>query len=240
MQLHDTHFHLDLFDNPRQVIAAIEQAKVYTIAVTNLPELFDYTYDLTKNTKYIRAALGFHPELAAQHKQQLSLFKNKVVLTRYIGEVGLDNHNKTPANLLEQKKVFEKVVEASHESGNKILTVHSRRSERDVIAMIGPKFPGKIILHWYSGSLKDLEQAIAYGFYFSVNYAMTLSENGKKIIHTIPADRLLIETDGPFVKINNQISTPVYASAIYGNILNAKKDFKEGFLADNFRKLLLD
>lgn len=238
MQLHDTHFHLDLFENPKQIIEAIEQAKVYTIAVTNLPELFDHTYNLTKETKYVRAALGFHPELAAKHKEQLALFKKKINFTRYIGEVGLDNYNKSQADYLDQKKIFEEVVEASHKAGNKILTVHSRRSEKDVISIIGDKFSGKVILHWYSGGLKELERAISFGFYFSINFAMCQSENGKKIIESIPLNRLLIETDGPFVKTNNQQSIPSHAALIVEKLI-AQKRLKGGFvISENFRILV--
>ena len=67
--------------DPRHVSELIESAKIYTIAVTNLPDLFDHTDQLVKQTKYLRAALGFHPELAAQHKHQLALFEKK--LTRH-------------------------------------------------------------------------------------------------------------------------------------------------------------
>lgn len=243
MQLHDTHFHLDLFKNPRQVIEAIEQAGIYTIAVTNLPELFDHTFNLTKDTKYVRAALGFHPELAAQHKPQISLFKKKIDLTRYIGEIGLDNYNKTPTDYLEQKKIFEKIVELCHEAGKKILTVHSRRSEKDILSLIGSAFTGKVVLHWYSGALKEIERAVEYGFYFSINLAMCQSENGKKIIERIPENRLLIETDGPFVKNGSHQSIPTDAKMIANKALILKSNLKyintdESFFSDNFKSLI--
>jgi TatD DNase family protein len=245
MQLHDTHFHLDLIENPQEIIQVIEQSRIYTVAVTNLPELFDYTYNLTKNTKYIRAALGFHPELVAKHKDQLLLFKRKIRLTRYIGEVGLDNYNKAPSDYIEQKSVFEKIIEECNEAGKKIVTVHSRRSENDVISIIGPEFSGKIILHWYSGSLKELEKAISFGFYFSINFAMTQSGNGKKIIERIPLDKLLMETDGPFIKINDHNATPIDISLIYKRILDIKyysnqSHLFQSFLDENFKKLILE
>lgn len=242
MQLHDTHFHLDLSEDPKQTVQDIELARIYTIAVTNLPELFDHTLNLTRNSKYIRAALGFHPELASMHKQQFVTFQSKLNLSRYVGEIGLDNFNKTSTDYSDQKKIFEKAVQLSHEAGNKILTVHSRRSENDVISTIGDNFCGKVILHWYSGSLKELEKAVSYGFYFSINYAMCKSDNGRRIIDHIPLDRLLIETDGPFVKIGNKVSTPVIAPLIADEILQLRRDTKEiskDFFYQNFRSLLI-
>ena len=167
--LHDTHFHLDLFNNPGNVLAQIERAKIYTIAVTNLPDLFSHTDTLTQNSKYVRPALGFHPELVCQHKQQFEKFIKLCEQTRYIGEVGLDNYNKSPSDYATQKNVFEKIIRNCSDLGKKILTVHSRRAEKDVVSIVGSNFSGKIILHWYSGSIKEIERALDYNFYFSVN-----------------------------------------------------------------------
>lgn len=237
--LHDTHFHLDLFDNAKNVINQIEQEKIYTIAVTNLPEVFANTKQLTQDSKYIRAALGFHPELSYQYRNQLPLFLNLIQETRYIGEIGLDNFKKQATDFAEQKKVFDKVIQACSDAGNKILTVHSRRSEKDVISAIGSSFNGKIILHWYSGPLKEIDRALEYGFYFSVNYAMTISDNGKKIIDRIPANRLLLETDGPFVNIQNKPATPVAIRETVKNLSELKSILNmNAQVSENFKTLL--
>lgn len=237
--LHDTHFHLDLFENPVGVIERINTANVYTIAVTNLPAVFENTTRLIGGSKYIRAALGFHPELASRHVHQIDKFLQLLPLTRYIGEIGLDNFKKTPADYTVQKRVFETIISACHEATSKILTIHSRRAEKDVVSIIGPRFSGKIILHWYSGSISELEKALSYGFYFSVNYAMTQSENGKKIIAHIPKERLLLETDGPFIKFGN---TP-FDPCIIDNTVTALRQITESYeiasiLNSNFMNLL--
>ncbi len=198
--LHDTHFHLDLFERPGEILTRIEREKVYTVAVTNVPGVFAHTEQLVKESKYVRAALGLHPELANQHHHQVSLFFQLLPKTRYVGEVGLDNQYKSAADFAQQKKVFEQLLMACRIATGKILTIHSRRAEKEVIDMIGPHFPGKIILHWYSGSLRELDRAVSHGFFFSVNHTMTQSENGKKIINRLPPDRILLETDGPFCK----------------------------------------
>lgn len=238
---HDTHFHLDLLKNPQQVLEEIEEAKVYTIAVTNLPAVFDNTLQMTKASKYVRAALGFHPELASEYKKQLDLFVQKLPETRYIGEIGLDNYNKSLENYAAQKMVFEKIIEACHSATGKILTVHSRRAEKEVLAMVGPRFSGKVILHWYSGAAKYLEIALSHGFYFSVNHAMTQTDNGKKIIGQIPLDRMLLETDGPFIQVEGKPSTPLIVHHIIKQIEYIKgKDDVGKSIYQNFRSLLTD
>ena len=220
MALFDTHFHLDLTSNPSELADIIEGRKIYTIAVTNAPSVFPYSYELGKNKKYVRAALGLHPELVYERASEISSFKKYLPLTRYVGEVGLDYSRRNLKSQNKQKEVFQKILTACAESGDKILTIHSRKAEDDVIEMIGNKFPGKIILHWYSGSIQTLKKALDYGFYFSVNYPMTQSKSGQRILSNIPVNRLLIETDGPFTKMNENIFDPLMVSNILDRLSN--------------------
>ncbi|MGL1166890.1 TatD family hydrolase, partial [Vibrio parahaemolyticus] len=79
----------------------------------------------------------------------------------------------------------------------------------------------------------------ANGFYFSINYAMTLSDNGKKIIERIPIDRLLLETDGPFIVIEKKPSTPLNISQTLTNLISIKisqddKNVTSNFVFENF------
>src|SRR4051812_43211707 len=110
MVFHDTHFHLDLSENPEEMVKRIEAAKIYTIAVTNSPSVFFYTKKITETCKYIKPAVGLHPELAYERKNEVENLIELLKTTRYIGEIGLDNLNKTPANYETQKKVFEKIL----------------------------------------------------------------------------------------------------------------------------------
>ena len=115
------------------------------------------TKKLCEGFKYVRPSLGYHPELAFKFNNQLDLFCQLLDETRYIGEVGLDNQRKTTEDFSMQKQIFERIIFACAEKENKILTIHSRKAEKEVISIIGDNFPGKVILHWYSGSLRELE-----------------------------------------------------------------------------------
>jgi len=109
---------------------------------------------------------------------------------------------------ISQRKVFEEIVSKCYEVGNRVLSIHSRRAASDVIRIVGKNFPGTVILHWYSGGMGDLEKAIEYNFYFSINPAMIRSKAGQKIISRIPPARILTETDGPFLEHNNRLAEP--------------------------------
>ncbi len=244
INLHDTHFHLDLFNEKALLIAnEIEEKKIYTIAVTNLPQLYvKLLKTLNNKYKYIRPALGFHPELIGEYNRYIPQMWKLLPGAKYIGEVGLDYKTSTNSKAI-QINFFETLIEKCHELGNKILTVHSRNSSEDIISIIGNNFDSKVILHWYSGNIRTLRRAVENGAYFSINYSMTNSVNGKKIISEIPKNRLLIESDGPFVKINKSLSTPLNSEYIIKNlstILNINSDDTYNLLSQNFKSLLIE
>lgn len=223
MKYHDTHFHIDLCESPKAIAEQIENAGIYTIAVTNSPSVFQFTNELTTGKKYLRAALGLHPELACQRSYEIDQFVELSVLTRYIGEVGLDNLRKSADDYRSQRAVFESIIKTCADQKDKIITIHSRKSESDVIDLIGNNFPGKIILHWYSGSISNLEKAVEYGYYFSINYNMTQSESGKRIVNRIPIERILIESDGPFTGYKSVQCTPMIAGQIVNEIAKLRQ-----------------
>src|SRR5581483_4181261 len=69
-------------------------------------------------------------------------------------------------------------------------------------------FHGHVILHWFSGTQKELERAHASGFYFSVNPSMTSSKSGQALIRRMDPARVLTETDGPFVTLRSTPAKP--------------------------------
>jgi len=245
MNYHDTHFHLDLVKDPEKMAEQIEKAGVYTIAVTNAPSVFFFTEKLAENKKFIRPALGLHPELAAERHYEFEQFIELVSRTRYIGEVGLDNSNKSIANYSTQKKIFEKIVQVCTEAGNKILTIHSRKAASDVLDILGGQFRGKVILHWYSDTLKQLDIAIERGYFFSINYSMLLSKNGKKIIDKIPINQILIESDGPFTTYGSQAFSPLMVDKILNALISHRFKGTDSNVAgdsirNNFKTLLAE
>ena len=229
-QLYDTHFHLDLHKDKWNVIRELEESKIYTIAVTNLPDLYRKE-SVEIASKYIRFSLGFHPELIHQYKNQIPLMWELLPETRYIGEVGLDFVNKT--HKLEQLSFFSELIERCRYDGNKILTIHSRQAVSDVLDTVGYNFRFKPILHWFTGNKVELLNAIDAGFYFSVNEAMMRSKRFLSLFPMIPAERLLIESDSPF--LSSKVSHARTLLALRESINEKRKDVN---LWENFKLLL--
>lgn len=195
--LYDTHFHLDLQKDKQSAIDEIVRNQIYTIAVTNLPDLYQREVALYEQ-QYIRVALGFHPELIHDYSHQIKLFWELLPRARYIGEVGLDFTDK--AYSTEQLSFFSELVDRCR-GENKILSIHSRKAVTEVLDIIGDNFKFKPILHWFTGSIKELEIACQRGFYFSVNSNMVQTQKFQQMIKIIPKERLLLETDSPFNSI---------------------------------------
>jgi TatD DNase family protein len=78
----DTHCHVDLFPDPRALIARAERSRTYCIAVTNTPSVFEPMERLAAGSRYVRAALGFHPEVVAARKREAALLGELVPRAR--------------------------------------------------------------------------------------------------------------------------------------------------------------
>lgn len=239
--LMDTHMHFDLYKNRRDVLNLSEQSKCYTIAVTNLPELFlkylnEYSWE---SFHYVRLALGFHPQLVAKYSSQLSIFQNNLHYTKYIGEIGLDYTCQQNERGI-QKTIFEKLVEECNKIGGKILSIHSRKAEADVIDII-ENTTCKVILHWYSGPIGKIKKAIANNFYFSINHQMITSDHGRQIVNNIPIDNILIESDAPFTSNLNKRYSLNYQNQIYtflSEIHHLSEEEVSHVLKENFIRLV--
>jgi len=200
----DTHCHIDLYPNPNSVIAELEKNGIIAIGMTNLPSHFIQGYPHVRNLKRIRLALGLHPLMAKNHLKELPLFIKHLDATSYIGEVGLDFSKQGIGTKDIQIKSFERILEAVSNK-QKILSIHSRGAEKEVLQLLQEYKIENAIFHWYTGGLKLIDEIVNLGYHFSVNTAMIKSASGQKIISRIPKESILTESDGPFIKQNNRI-----------------------------------
>lgn len=216
----DAHCHLDLFPDPVALARRINAGRIHTIAVTNAPSVFAHTERLSAGSAYLHAAVGLHPELVATHGHELERMRPALERTRYVGEVGLDYTTNDLALRLRQRDVFTKILGHCAELGGKTITVHSRRAVADTIDAIGERFPGRVILHWFTGTRKELERALRFGLYLSVNSAMVQTQKGRDLIAAMPQERVLTESDGPFVRVGAKCADPTSATVVVRYLAN--------------------
>ena len=236
----DAHCHIDLYKRPQQVIDQAESEHIYTIAVTNAPSVFAHTAALVAQCKYVRPAIGLHPELVHSHKHEIETLRIHLSQTRYVGEIGLDYSTTDEDVKSAQRQVLSTIAAWVNEYGDKVLTVHSRRATRDVISILSG-INARVILHWFSGTKKELDRAVSNGFFFSVNSAMLHSEAGRALVLQMPRERVLTETDGPFLQDGAGPATPTTVKDTIRSLAESwalsPEDARIATL-DNFRRIL--
>ena len=197
----DTHCHFDMMSQPEAYIRQKEQAGDIVIGMTNLPSHFEMGLPHVKRYKHIRLALRLHPLLAAENKNELPLFDSLIDQTSYIGEIGLDFSKEGLSTKEDQISTLRKLLEKL-EGRKKIISVHSRKAEKELFDLLCEYNINNVIFHWYSGPIDLIPSIISKGYYFSINEAMTISKNGRTIIKEIPRSRILTESDAP---VNNKV-----------------------------------
>lgn len=211
----DMHCHLDLYPEPRQQAEEIGRSGAYVLSVTTTPSAWLRTQALAAAHPRIKTALGLHPQLAAARIGELSLFDRLLPQARYVGEVGLDGSAECMPFWGEQMRVFDHVLASCALAGGRILTIHSRRAATQVLdALEQHGGYGVAILHWFSGTKKELLRAIDMDCWFSVGDAMTRSKKGGELMALMPPERVLTETDGPFVRHRGSPIMPGYCNHV--------------------------
>lgn len=229
----DVHCHFDMAKNPEKYISDNERKQIITIGMTNLPSHFQMGVSHVRRYKYIRLALGLHPLRAKEHAKEYSKFRQYVDETSYIGEVGLDFSREGFSTKEIQIRSFEFVLDCIR-TKNKILSLHSRRAEKDILEMLIEKDIENAIFHWYSGSLSVLRSIVDLGFFFSINSAMIQSDNGKKIIAEIPRELILTETDFPYIDNSNIADIHMYLS----NLWDVSTENVEQIIDSNLKRII--
>lgn len=205
----DFHCHLDLYPEPEKVIRECAARRMYVLSVTTTPRAWGGTSALAAGHERIRTAIGLHPQLAGDRKRELTQLLSLLPATRYVGEVGLDGSPEFMPFWQDQVEVFEKLLESCASVGGRILSVHSRRAENEVLSRVEScRGAGAIVLHWFSGRTRDLQRAIDIGCWFSVGPAMLRGKAGQKLAALMPRNRVLTESDGPFASHQGRPAMP--------------------------------
>lgn len=207
----DFHCHVDLYPDPVAMIAACEKNQIVTFAVTTTPKAWPQNRKWTAQSAYVHAAVGLHPGVVSDRYLELPLLEEYVKRSRLVGEIGLDGSPQHRRSWDNQVTVFVRALTVAQCLGRRVVSIHSRRAANEVVKCLAEHVTQDRvlpILHWFSGSLSAARRAAELGCYFSVNPRMLEHDAGIALVRSLPEDRLLTETDGPFTSLGERRSEP--------------------------------
>lgn len=238
----DFHAHLDLYADPHKVVRECVARDLYVLSVTTTPSAWSGTAALTKDAPRIRTALGLHPQIAHERKGELALFERLLPEVRYVGEIGLDGSPEYQRYWPDQEQVFSSVLSLCARAGGRIMTIHSRRAATQVLdALAMEPRAGIAIMHWFSGTQRELARAVDMGCWFSVGPAMLAGNKGRALTAKMPRDRVLTETDGPFAQVDGRAAWPWDANLaleVLSNVWSESIETVQCQLKRNLRRLI--
>ena len=210
MFLVDSHCHLGdlkfrgVDQDLDQVLAAAGAAGVtHMLCIcTDLPT-FPGMYEKVKDLDHVYATVGLHPlnlDTPWDEAKFMEYVSRKKIVA--IGEIGMDYHYESGSSEL-QKKVFARQLELALQLDLPVI-IHSREAPEDtwsVLESVDPQRRLRGVFHCYADSLEHAKQVLERGFYISVSGIVTFPQahNIRELAGYIPLDRLLVETDSPYM-----------------------------------------
>ena len=253
----DSHCHLDhqQFDEDRE--AVIERAlaagveRMVAIGTGNGPPDLEAGIRLADQYPVFFATVGVHPHDAAK-ADSAALSRLPALLAHPkiigLGEIGLDYHyDFSPRDV--QRAVFAEQLGIARDAAKPIV-IHTREAWDDTIALLADHWaPAGIggIMHCFSGGPEEARQALDLGFYLSFGGIVTFSKahSVQQAARQTPADRLLIETDAPYlapVPYRGKRNEPAYIVATARRLAELRGESVEEvarFTSANFERLCL-
>lgn len=208
MIIFDSHCHIDdsSFDKDRnEVIQRANENGVSHMMIAGVTlESCKNALKIAKVNKNIFSSVGIHPHDASECSEEVLEELGIIAESEHVkawGEIGLDfNRMYSPRDT--QEKWLIKQIEKAHKLDLPLI-FHERETEGRFLEMIKDlSFPNKGVVHCFSGNKKELEGYLDLGLYIGVTGIVTIfkrGENLRELLKYIPEDRILIETDAPYL-----------------------------------------
>jgi TatD DNase family protein len=254
MDLIDSHAHVDVSDFDADRDAMLTRARLagvgMMLAIGNGPEVekLGAAVPYAEQHDWIYASVGIHPHEAKHatdaHYEELERLARHPRVIAW-GEIGLDYHyDHSPRDI--QGRVFRRQLEQARAAKIPIV-IHCREAWPDCLKILDEDWRSSAlggIFHCYAGTLEEARYGMEMGFLvsFAGNVTYPKAQTLRDVARQIPLDRLLVETDSPFlapVPHRGKRNEPAYVAEVartIGNVRNLAADEVAGVTADNFRR----
>lgn len=235
MELFDTHVHLNarqFIEDRNEVIQRAHQAGVrYMVVVGFDNETIPLAIEIAEKYENIYASVGWHPVDAIHFNEQSLLTIEKLSShpkVVAIGEMGLDYHWDTSPKEV-QKEVFKQQIQFAKKVNMPII-IHNRNATEDIIEILQEEKAKEVggIMHCYSDSLEYISTFLDMNFYISLGGPVTFknAKMPKEVAKQVPLDRLLIETDAPYLAphpYRGKRNEPAYVKLVLEEIASLRQ-----------------
>jgi len=248
----DSHAHINstAFDEDREqvIVRAFEQGIRLILDVGTNPEEWQKSIKLASDQAMIFSAIGLHPNDAdlwneeVQSKLERLLSSDKVVA---IGETGLDYY-RMGSSVKKQKKLFSTHLQLAKKFSKPVI-IHCRDAWEDVLDVLASEGKDTVgILHSFSGNLDHARLGLQLGYYISFSGSVTYKSSSglRETAGYVPLDRLLVETDSPYLPpqpYRGKRNEPSYIRKtleVIAECRNAQLEELEAAITSNAVKLL--
>jgi TatD DNase family protein len=207
----DSHCHLEMesFDADRDEVIArsLTEGLAYILTVGTEARYFDKVLELIEKHPCVYGAIGIHPHNSTDLDEDLigrikSLLKHRKIVA--YGEIGLDFfRNYSPKEA--QIRAFRRQIELAQKAKVPVI-IHSRDAREETLGILEEMGDGQWngVIHCYSYDVNTARRLLDMGFHISIPGTVTYKNNGYQadVVRFVPVDRLLAETDAPFLTPN--------------------------------------
>ena len=231
----DVHCHLEQKDYEKDRDEVVEKCKEKLKAVITCcchPDDFDLTMELVEKYKnFVFATVSIHPEYIKEIEQlKVDEFFKKIEENKEkiigIGETGLDFIIEEPGWREKQKELFIRFIDLAKRL-NLPLVIHARKAFSEAIEILEKSGAKKVLMHFFTAK-ELLPKIIKNNWSISVNTTLLNSKKIKKIVRELPIEKIMTETDSPWLGLNGRRNDPTSVKVVVEKIAEIKKvNFEE-------------
>jgi len=199
--LYDAHIHLSDAEYEHDIPLIMNCMKRLCIKACCVS--MDYTsskktLELGKKSEYVLPFIGIHPEKAQDGVEStFKLIDENNETISGIGEIGLDHtYTNSDEEFQKQEEVFKTQLSYAEKFG-KPVSIHSRKTLDQILEILPSYKIPSVLLHWFDGSKKQLQQTMDFDYYVSFGPVTVYSKDKQVLLSKANKDKILVETDGP-------------------------------------------
>lgn len=199
--LTDAHIHLsdeEYSQDIQFILTSMKKMKIRACCVSMDLQSSENTLELGQKSRLVLPFVGMHPEKAADDLEPLvKLIEKNSKQISGIGEIGLDKTYVSNQDEFKRQETVFRTMLSIAEKLNKPVSIHSRATLDEILAILPSYSISATLLHWFAGSKKQLKAAMELGCYASYGPSMIYAQDKQVLLSETNRDRILVETDGP-------------------------------------------